>query len=477
MRICQLQNMTKTLLLAIFCISITGCSNNAVEKKHENIILPQWEKLPLRFAHRDANDGYITHPFFDIDPQISFANNVFTTRYFVVTPMSSQFQYDLDLYSGQLVRTREFCPQKDVWDSYSGSVNKPNFTQGFAPRVFDKDKRPMRVMILSPQEYVPAFKLQPMLFDEARIFGSVIVEQCETYPCNMRSKWKESQVLVGVSLKDPKVYSYENFSELKNSVDWDYVRAMLVNMNGSHKIGEKTYPSYRISKELNISDTKAYFEKTTKVYQGEKVTELVKWRDECLNLYDSLWDESEKIRAMPRGQADEFLKLFKEFYAKNSDKFYSCQQIVRPANIVENYRRLWFFAYVQAFTLLEKNGFYFSCQEKAWAYNPKVDDTHYFNNQNIELTRCRSRDFEKAFDQAINGLSLMKNQSSLQFRFVEYDNMRGGSHQRIYGWIKNQAQNYSCKDSSLAQTQPVFDIFPQDVVWENFKQDDDRIVK
>lgn len=478
MRICQLQNMTKTVLLTLFCTTqLISCANVQVEQKApENLIAPQWQKLPLRFSDRDNNDGYIVHPFFDIDPQITFKDKVFTGRYFISTATNSLFQYDIDLYSGQLVRTREYCPQKDVWDAY-GDVNRPNFTQGFIPRVFDQNNLPMRVMILSPKESLPAFKLQPSSYDTVRIYGSIIIERCETFPCSQKSKWKSSQILVGLSLQDPNANSPENFGALKESVDWKYVRAMLVNMNGSHKIGDKTYPSHRIAKELNLSDTWEYFQRASKIYDNNKMAETIKWRNECFAMYDNLWNESEKIRQLPGDQAEEFFKLFKDFYAKDSDKFYACQKLVRPANIVENHRRLWFFSYIQAFTILEKNGFYFSCQDKAWAYNPKVDDEKYFNNQNSELARCRSKDFEKAFDQAINGMSLMKNQSSLQYRFVEYDNMRGGSHQKIYGWIKSQAQNYSCKDSSLNQTQPVFDIFPQDVVWESFKQDDDRIVK
>lgn len=479
MRICQLQNMTKVLLLTIFCsIFLNSCANNIVEEKApEAKIEPRWQKLPLRFAHRDMNDGFIAHPFFDIDPRVSYQNNLFTLRYFLSTPVSSGFQYDIDLYSGQLVRSREFCPQKDVWEFYNGNINKPNFTQGFAPRVFDENNRPMRVVILTDKEALPVFKLQPSSYNDARIVGSVIIEQCETFPCGLRSKWKASQVLVGMSSNDPKSSTIEVFNDLKKSVDWDYTRAILVNMNGHHKVGDKTYPSYRISKELSLKDTWEYFEKNSKIYNNEKMSEMVKWRDGCLKMYDSLWEKAEKIRTLPRGQTDEFLKLFKEFYTLDSENFYACQELARPATIIENHRRLWFFAYIQAFVLLEKNGFYFSCQDKAWAYNPKIDETRYFNNQVTELNRCRARDFEKAFDQAINGMSLMRNQTSRQFRFVEYDNMRGGSHQKIYGWIKNHAQNYSCQNSSLNQTQSFFDIFPQDVVWENFKQDDEKVVQ
>lgn len=83
----------------------------------------------------------------------------------------------------------------------------------------------------------------------------------------------------------------------------------------------------------------------------------------------------------------------------------------------------------------------------------------------------------KAFDQAVNGMSLMLNLTNAQYRFVEYDNMKGGSHQKMYAWLFSKNQNYACKDESKNPNQSRFEIFPQDVVWENFKQEETGIVR
>lgn len=485
MNICQFKNTTFSLLLKSFCvIYLVGCAETPVAppKKDDREIVAQWNKLPLRFAHREMkDDAFVTNPFFDIDPKIENMNpkdaDNYGIRYFVSTPAGSDFQYNIDLYSGKLYRERKFCPQNDIWGSYTADLMTPNFTQGFVPRVYDQDKLPQRIIIISNKDSIEPFKEQPQYFDSARVIGSVIIERCENFPCDSKNKWKESQILVGLSTRDTEFNPIDSFMVLKQKIDWNYAKGMLTNMNGYHKLGGKIYPGYRISKELNLKDTVAYFNKNSKKISNEDFTGLNQWRLGCMKLYDSIWDESEKIRAQKDGQAESFLKFFKEFHAKSGDQFYQCQKLVRPGNIVENPRRLWFFTYLQAFSLLEKNGFYFSCFNGAWAYNPKVDTDKFFVDQNKELERCRAKNFEKAFDQAINGMSLMLNQTNAQFRFVEYDNMKGGSHQKMYTWLYNKNQNYACKYDSKNPNQIPFEVFPQDVVWENFKQDEAGVVR
>ena len=483
MTICQLQKRIPSIVLAsAVAVFIGGCSQAPVaENKEPRKIVASWGKLPLRFSHRDDKDQFVTHPFFDVDPNIKNmapveANN-FNINYFVATPKDSPHLYDLDLYSGKLYRERTFCSQDDIWDSYRADLMRPNFTMGFVPRVYNESKLPMRIVIVSDKKFIEPFKEEPVYFDGARVIGSVILDYCENFPCDLKEKWKSSQILFGVSSRDPDMRSLNSFTELKKKIDWSYAKGMLTNMHGYHKLGGKVFPAYRISKELNLKDTYAYFIKNAEVLTNEKMTALNEWRTGCMKMYDTVWDESEKIRAQKNGQADSFLKFFKEFYSKHSDKFYECQKLVRPASIIENHKRLWFFAYLQAFTHLEKNGFYYSCVDNAWAYNPKTEEGKFFVNQNKELERCRAKNFEKTFDQAINGMSLMKNQTNREYRFVEYDNGRGGSHQKIFGWISDKVQNYACKYEDKTPNQIPFDVFPHDVVWENFQQDEAGLVR
>jgi hypothetical protein len=320
------------------------------------------------------------------------------------------------------------------------------------------------------------FKLSPTNYEAARIVGSIILEFCANYPCDTKSRWKQTQILVAVNSHDP-VYSEVNFlGELRSKVDWNYVRSILVNQEGGHQVGKKLFPAHRISKEYALEETLKYFDKNSQLI---KMDELVNFRDKCFKLYDEIWEKVEKIRGEDDQQV-KFFNFFKEFYGKSFDQFYQCQKLVRPANINEDERRLWFFTYLQAFGHLEKNDFYYNCPAKAWSYSPKKDDGQYLNDQNKEFNKCRAGNFEKMFDQAINGISLMRNQTNKNYRFIEYDTRRGGSHQKIYGWVEGTNLTFTCKDSKDAIKENQFDLFPQDVVWNNFLSkmvEDEKTIK
>ena len=484
MTICQLQNVTKSFLLVSFsAITLFGCAQTPVDeiKPDERKIIASWNKLPLRFAHKQMDDSVTANPFFDIDPLILNLQDKepenFGIRYFVTTPVESKYQYGFDLYSGKLYREREFCAQDDIWKNYSGDLVNPNFTQGIVPRVYDQNKTPMKIIIISNKENIEPFKQLPARYDSARVIGSMVVDQCENFPCDLPGKWKPTQILVGVSTRDTQFNAIMRFTELKSKIDWSYARGILTNMYGYHKVGGNVFPAYRISKELNLKDTVRYFNKNSSILDSQNFAKLVEWRVGCMKLYDSIWEESERIRNLKYAQADKFLEYFKDFYLKRSNEFNDCSKLVRPGNVDDDPRRVWFFSYLQAFTQLEKSGFYYSCNDNAWAYNARVNEDKFYVDQNKELARCRSKNFEQTFDQAINGMSLMKNQINRQFRFVEYDTVPGGSHQKIYAWIHDKSQEYSCKYDSKTPKQIPFDVFPQDVVWEHFKQDEQGLVK
>lgn len=473
MRICQLQN----ILSSIFIISfLSGCGTHEVTpanlaKKNDQVITPGWYKLPLRFTHMDKDDSYLLNPFFDLNPKMSEDRR--WVNYFTIVPEQSSYKYNFDLYSGKLYKDRDYCPVDDVWNGYSGDVMKPNFTQGIVPRIYsDKNMTPQKIMIFSDPQFLGTFKLSPTNYEIGKIVGSVILESCESFPCDSKAKWNPTQILIAINPDDPKFSAVENLSEVKKIVDWSYVKAILVNQDGVHRVGNKSNPAFRVSKELGFEESMNYFEKHSTT---ANLKELNTFREGCFKLYDDIWSSEEKIRKEKSDQQRHFLSFFKDFYKKNSDQFYKCQQLVRPANINENDKRLWFFTYLQAFTNLEKNGFYYSCADKSWFYNPKIDGERYMNDPIKELEKCRARDFEKSFDQAINGISLMRNQINRSYRFIEYDTAHGGSHQKIYGWILEGNKTSVCKYEKNKENQ--FDVFPQDVVWQSFTPDDSSQIK
>lgn len=184
-----------------------------------------------------------------------------------------------------------------------------------------------------------------------------------------------------------------------------------------------------------------------------------------------MWSEILNIKSLTTGQQEAFFKFFKDFYSNDAIQYHECQKIVRPANINVDHERHWIFTFINAFNLLERAGLYYSCYEKGWSYNPKVDSDKFYVDQNKEIAKCRSKDFEKAFDQAINGMSLLKNQINKFFHYVEYDSDKNGSHQKIYSWIIDDIKKIRCE-----KDEPNQEYFPQDVVWQTFKEDEANTV-
>lgn len=466
MRICQLQNILCGLFVAIFLIS---CSTSKIEEKREApVINAGWFKVPFRFAHRDQDDNFLTHPFFDIDQ--GFVKELKLINFFITTPENNLYKYDLDLYSGKLYKERKYCEVEDIWNQYSGTLFKPNFTMGIVPKTYDQNGNPQKIIVFSKTQEAGKFQYLPTHYYTAKIVGSVVLDACEDYPCDSQSKWKPAQILVAVNAQDSHLFEIDLLSELKTKIDWNYVRAMLANQEGVHQLGQKYFPAFRLSKELSLAETLNYFSLHSRPANME---ELTHWRKGCFKLYDEVWDQSEMIRKEKKNQQTAFLNYFKEFYSKNSAQFYACQKLVRPANINDDAKRLWFFTFLQAFTILEKNGFYFNCAEHSWLYNPKREDGRFSYDQMKEVEKCRARDFEKSFDSAINGLSLMRNQTNKNFRFVEYDTQHGGSHQKIYAWIADSKKPSQCKTPPAINKENQFDLFPEDVLWQNFGADDD----
>lgn len=483
MKICQLKKVTKFIPWSVFLVTLFASCTKApvVEKKGHRVIIPEWGNIDQRFSYRDDKNQPVANPFYDIDPKIenlkakSSDNGII--HYFVTTPEASRFQYNFDVYSGQLYRSRAFCSQTDVWRAYKGDLNTPNFTQGIVPRILDQSSSPLKIIIISDKDKIEPFKKSPLYFDEAKVLGSLVIQSCESYPCDLPGKWQASQILVGVNARDPKFSQINSFMDLKAQINWNYLKGMITNMSGVHLLSDRIYPATRIAKELNLVDTFNYLHKSANILSDAKLTSVKKWRESCFSLYDGIWDESQKIRQRPARQSEAFLDYFRKFYKEKSDEFYRCSQLVRPANVIENMDRHWFFSYLQAFVFLEKSGYYYSCNQRTWNYNPRSGDGTLYVDQLAELNRCRAQAFEASFDQAINGMRLMQNSSNQTFRFIEYDNRSGGSHQLLYAWIQEKGQNFICKGSKEPSKDFSLELFPSDVSWKQFGTDERGVVR
>jgi len=112
------------------------------------------------------------------------------------------FRYNFDLYSGSLYKEGDFCKSRDIWESYTSELGRPNFTQGIVPRVYDQTQNPQKIIVFSRQANISyPFNSNPTYYVKARVIGSILLNQCNNYPCDS-SSWIPTQVLVGVDPYD-----------------------------------------------------------------------------------------------------------------------------------------------------------------------------------------------------------------------------------------------------------------------------------
>ncbi|MBY0415168.1 MAG: hypothetical protein K2Q18_13435, partial [Bdellovibrionales bacterium] len=204
MSICQLQKKSISLLIPTFSlIYLIGCAETPVEPikpTEKKMITADWFKLPPRFASIEKDETLSIHPFFDIawkaeDYEDWGSGKSFKLPYFVTTPIDSDAQYEFDMYSGKIYRERMFCPQDDVWKNYNSNLEKPNFTQGIIPRVYNELQKPQQVILFSSENFKPYFEKSIKSYADVKVIGSLILESCEIYPCDIKERWKTSQIL------------------------------------------------------------------------------------------------------------------------------------------------------------------------------------------------------------------------------------------------------------------------------------------
>lgn len=480
MRFCQLEKVLSTIFILVFLV---GCSDlstkiwghgaasgekpvQPIERVHElnsgHPIIPSWFKIPSTFTIFDYVDRTPTHPFFDVTPNWRPSQRLI--NYVAISPAESAFQYDLDLLSGKLYKVRDNCANEDLWGAYKEKVDRPNFTLAIIPQVYNHQRLAQKILIFKEHFEQDKFIFVPEESREARIIGSVILEYCDHYPCDSRKRWKATQILVGVDVLDAKYGQLNSLAELKNVIEWPYTKAYLENQFGAHQLANNFKPAYRVISELGVEETLKYFKDKSFVIN---VNKLQNWRKTCFSLYDSMWKEVTRIRSEKLHQQDKFHDFFLSFYMHDLDQFVSCQKLVRAANINEEPARHWFFTYVSAFVNLEQNGFVYSCKDKVWSYNARVDIHHLVTTELKEMRLCKPSEFEAIFDHAINAMSTMQYQTNKSFRFIEYDTQHGGSHQKLYSWIQQQSLNLAC-DKNIRSPE----IFPVDIYWNPFRPDE-----
>ncbi len=505
----------KKYLIFLTCSLLLSCSQ--IENKGSGALgvepIPQWLKVEPRFAHLGPDGFYTVHSFFDFAPFPDLKTN--KINFVMTTPVGSKFGYDINLHSGQIYRRHNYCPQDDVWNSYSGKIKFPPYSEGFVPRVLDQLGKPLKVLVFGGKKYLSKSGLNRPLSQRIRVVGGVIQQYCENFPCARNSGWLSRLVLLAVNHKDPSFKKIISMTQLKSKIDWNQFKAFFENGYGRQIKGIDERPAFRMLGGVGAKEALQYALSKGHLF---KFKEMKKLRDGCHRLYDFMWKKAKQLRAnvdraneensregrvnkrsllvdvkksifnvkknkkkikkikkkklkvaeleKELGGPKSFKAFFDLFYRPYGEKFLTCTDFVRSSNALINKERHWFFAYLEAFMNLEKLGYVYHCSKRAWVRNSFLANGERQYNKFKIKKNCLSSDLESSFDMGITLLSSLKGGSSPHDYYVLYDQGHGGSHNRLYSWVESDGKKVSCKKKVIDYRNEEF--FPRDVTWDSF---------
>lgn len=491
------------LLTALMGLSLYSCAKPEVSVNNYEIPEPnknaKWFLAAKRFSPRDLHGNVPLHPFFDYAHNANMQQT--TINFVMTTPVNNDYGYGFDLLSGKTYRRFEYCPQGDIWGKFDSGVYRPNFNDGFVPRMLDQLGKPQRMIVFGNSEYFSSYnKVQPNL-DRVRVVGGVVEQYCKSFPCTTRDKWLSRLVLVGVKPEDPQFAKIRTLTSLKKVVDWGYVKAFLENSSGRTFEGDKELPAYRIvggsgpKNALNFALNNGY------LFDDKAIGSM---KSSCHKLYDFIWEsvldirqhhkqktervEKPKInknigrfrqvdirkKKKSRGSEVEGIKrsfavFMNVFYKNYVNRYQTCQKYVRSTNLNNNPDRHWFFAFLEAFVKLEETGYVYKCNRQAWIENPLLSSGKRMFSVKDERRRCTVKELDRAFDMTSTVFSGLQRSNNEHYQYIQYDEGRGGSHQKLYSWVYHNGKRLACfKDNSTDLRAEDKLIFPNDINWRPF---------
>ena len=467
---------------------------------------PVWFNVPERFSTPNRLGDIETHPFFDLNAYLLKDSNEIS--YYMVTPVDSEHQYKLDMVSGQRYLRHSYCKQDDVWEEYSGTINRPNFAQGIIPRLMDQSGEPQQIWVFGDKsEFFTSKKELKVQSQRATVIGGVVLQYCDNYPCKANEEWLSRLVLIGINPFDKIYEGVKTLKDLKSKVDWDYVLGFAENGFGRNISGPLSEPAYRVGGEIDKKEVLSFAFENGHLFNFDEINSL---RKNCFHLFDYIWKgqkaarkESQKRKKATDQYALDYAKRakiirdlkafqtrtviddstryeldeddkkladleFEEFWLmllnKYSGRMKTCFDFVRPANSKQNKERTWFFAYIQNWINLEEQGYFYSCSRRSWLENPYISKGKRKYPKH-ETKGCSARDLDLGFEQAVTIMSSLSTALRPHYRFVEYDGRPGGSHELIFNWIFDNGKRFTCDARKLEEKES---LFPEDVSWRVF---------
>ena len=470
------------------CVALTALScssgkpeneDKIIDKKLENqkayqkIQSAGWLKVPKRFSFKGEYSEYLHHPFFDEIPGKDFDKKILNAV--LLTPKNSQYLYNLDLPSGQILKSFSFCSHTDITGKFSGNLKYPKFSLGIIPRILDQTANPQKIVIFGE---VPK-DLKPGMVAPVSIIGGVNEYECKIWPCE-RLGWDKRVVLIATFIDDDEFGQVKDLNTLKEQVDWAYFKSFMENAQGVNSGLVTPRLAYQIKGQLSAEEALNAVFKEGHIFSS---LELFSMRSACHKIYDYVYDSLNKNADPSRqkrlekfdknipAETYKSIKTFLPYFLKNyGDRYSSCHKYVRPSNPFDESQRHWFFSSFSAFMNLREINFYYSCESKAWGINPyNYEKKGLQNDFTKEIEKCSSGNLNFAIETAPTKLQQLVKQSVASFRYITFDSAAGGSHQKIYGWVPFDGLGPYCEDPSerkilLEDFQTSY--FPLEIRWK-----------
>jgi hypothetical protein len=459
--------------LMIVLTSCTALKNNKTDfsggsempKSLVNKVSPFWLDTYPRFISKNNEGEAPLNLFFDVDHGFSLTGS--TVNYIVETLQDSPVEYSYDLATGKHYATRPYCKQGDVWDKSMSKINRPPFTFGIVPRMFDQLGTPQKIIVFGNKKFMRE-NYQDTFFT-AKIVGGFIEQNCPTGTCFKRDSWRSRLVLVGVE-RDSKYAKVRSIEELKKVVKWEEVKLFLRNGQGKNLIAGVFYPAVRVGALIDKGQTMAFLERNSIMLTDKKLRSI---KNSCEKLFTYVEEQLEPVKKVKakeekvltkselkekvrekylkrlenRGRNITFARKFHQIVKKYNDKYTSCLSYFPSASYKYDKERFWFLTYLNAFFKLRSLGYAADCERGYWIENPVIGKTKKRRiNPKEELKYCSSKALNMVIKQAPRFLSKLQKEYKDSFRFIDYDSEKYGSHKRIYNWVKVSSRVFSCDD-------------------------------
>ncbi len=475
-------------LLPFIYISLLGylsCSSSDIDETkgffHPQETSGDWFNVDRRFKLEKRDGVPLIHAFFDFMPKVDLNDN--SLNVVMITPPDSPFEYLFDLPSGSVYRGNRYCKQSDAWKKYSGNISRPNFGIGVVPRLLDQLGLPQKILVFGNPHEFPKLTGHPQSFKRVRVVGGFVEQFCDKFPCQGPERWLSRFVLLGLFLDDKEYQHIKDLSSLKKEFDWEYVKAFIENSQGRIIVKEEDIiPAFRAVGGHDAEKSLRLAFKSGRVFLTKELNVL---RKSCHKLYDYLAQNMKKyLKRIHEKQVfiakgkedylfadmkseeknplfvDDLQGFIRHFYQKFKNEYQSCQKFVYSSNIMVDYERHWPMIFMDGLFKLDNLGKIYSCNDSTWIDNfIKEDGKREY--EYVQFNSFCSEDEQiRGFNYIPKAFSSLRKSYLEHYRYIEYDDREGGTHEFIHNWVYDSGKRNQCTD---LEKELDMDLFPEDV--------------